>query len=241
MFSVIYRYVIQYKKNVNYFYLSFKFYFAFFMIFFFVFFFFFGFWSLLHWNIFRFIGYFAYYGPLSLLLSLSLLGNFPFLFRFFSLFNFNIKTYDPSYISGVWKCSCVVLVCVLLCIISTRSLFLSFSIPLFLLVYLFFLFCCSACLSTVLHLAYLSLIIVRLYDLKLRLQKKKTHCWLYLHIFLAQLVLELLVQLAKFMFLFFDRLLFFFNFRFFSFLFFATCNTKLTRHQHQTNMSYTYG
>lgn len=44
--------------------------------------------------------------------SLSLLGNFPFLFRFFSLFNFNIKTYDPSYISGVWKCSCVVLVCV---------------------------------------------------------------------------------------------------------------------------------
>lgn len=75
-------------------------------------FFFFGFRSLLHWNIFRFIGYFAYYGPLSLLLSLSLLGNFPFLFRFFSLFNFNIKTYDPSYISGVWKCSCVVLVCV---------------------------------------------------------------------------------------------------------------------------------
>lgn len=129
MFSVIYRYVIQYKKKVNYFYLSFKFYFAFLMFFFLFFFFWFS----------KFIAlkYFPLYRILCLLRpslspSLSLLGNFPFLFRFFSLFNFNIKTYDPSYISGVWKCSCVVLVCVLLCIISTRSLLPSQSLSFFL-------------------------------------------------------------------------------------------------------------
>lgn len=38
MFSVIYRYVIQYKKNVNYFYLSFIFHFSWFSFLFFLFF-----------------------------------------------------------------------------------------------------------------------------------------------------------------------------------------------------------
>lgn len=78
---------------------------------------------------------------LSLSFSRYLVGNVPFLFRFLSLFNFNIKTYDPSYISGVWKCSCVVLVCVLLCIISTLCLSLSLNLSSCLSVFPLLLFC----------------------------------------------------------------------------------------------------
>lgn len=103
---------------------------------------------------------------LSLFFSCYLVGNVPFLFRFLALFNFNIKTYDPSYISGVWKCSCVVLVCVLLCIISTLSL--SHLILLFLLVYLFFFSCYSECLLSIVELDYSSTL-----RSKVKITKKK--------------------------------------------------------------------
>lgn len=95
----------------------------------------------------------------------------------FGFFLYLILTLKLTILVIYRACGSVRVLCLcafFLCIISTRSLFLSFSLSLFLLVYLFFLSCCSACLSTVLHLAYLSLIIVRLYDLKLRLQKKNT-------------------------------------------------------------------
>lgn len=169
MFSVIYRYVIQYKKNVNYFYLSFKFYFAFFMIFF-SFFWFLKFIALKYFPLYRILCLIS--ATLSCFLFLSL-EIFLFCFGFFL---YLILTLKLTILVIYRACGSVRVLCLcafFLCIISTRSLFLSFSISLFLLVYLFFLSCCSACLSTVLHLAYLSLIIVRLYDLKLRLQKKK--------------------------------------------------------------------